>query len=55
LLVSSFSLSRLYIKHNNLKKYFDDYKDFYPSGLSFELAIQVFWRPKHLAESNKNK
>ncbi|CAF4965832.1 unnamed protein product, partial [Rotaria sp. Silwood1] len=43
---------RLYIKHNNLKKYFDDYKDLYPSGLSFELAIQVFWRPRHLNEKN---
>ncbi|CAF4442815.1 unnamed protein product [Rotaria sp. Silwood2] len=24
----------------------------YPSGLSFELAIQVFWRPRHLNEQN---
>jgi hypothetical protein len=48
---SRFVFSRLYIKHNNLEKYFDDYKDFYPPGLSFELAIQVFWRPKHLTKS----
>ncbi|CAF1016011.1 unnamed protein product [Rotaria sordida] len=43
---------RLRIKHNNLKKYFNDYNEYYPSGLSFELAIQVFWRPKHLTENN---
>jgi hypothetical protein len=43
----SFSLR---IKHNNLKKYFNDYNEYYPSGLSFELAIQVFWRPKQLEE-----
>ncbi|CAF1183641.1 unnamed protein product [Rotaria sordida] len=43
---------RLYIKHNNFKRYFDDYKDLYPSGFSFELAIQVFWRPRHLYEKN---
>ncbi|CAF4225344.1 unnamed protein product, partial [Rotaria sp. Silwood2] len=43
---------RLHIKHNNLKKYFTDYNEYYPLGLSFELAIQVFWRPKHLAENN---
>ncbi len=41
----------LLIKHNNLKKYFNDYNEFYPPGLSFELAIQVFWRTKHLTES----
>ncbi|CAF1073381.1 unnamed protein product [Adineta steineri] len=41
---------RLYIKHNNLSQYFDDYRDLYPSGLSFELAIHVFWRPRHLIE-----
>jgi hypothetical protein len=52
---SRFVFSRLYIKHNNLEKYFDDYKDFYPPGLSFELAIQVFWRPKHLTKSFKNQ
>ncbi|CAF3418912.1 unnamed protein product [Rotaria sp. Silwood1] len=43
---------RLRIKHNNLKKYFTDYNEYYPLGLSFELAIQVFWRPKHLTENN---
>ncbi len=40
----------LRIKHNDLKKYFIDYNEYYPSGLSFELAIQVFWRPKQLTE-----
>ncbi|UJR22372.1 hypothetical protein I4U23_025434 [Adineta vaga] len=43
---------RLYIKHNDLTKYFHDYKDFYPPGLSFELAIHVFWRPRHLTPNN---
>ncbi|CAF0849742.1 unnamed protein product [Adineta steineri] len=43
---------RLRIKHNNLNQYFNDYKEYYPPGLSFELAIQVFWRPKHLTEDN---
>ncbi|CAF3653405.1 unnamed protein product [Rotaria socialis] len=43
---------RLRIKHNDLKQYFKDYSEYYPSGLSFELAIQVFWRPKQLSESN---
>ena len=45
-------LFRLFIRHNEVKKYFDDYKDFYPAGLSFQLAIHVFWRPKHLAKGN---
>ncbi|CAF1231767.1 unnamed protein product [Adineta ricciae] len=43
---------RLYIQHNDPKKYFDEYKDFYPPGLSFELAIHVFWRPRHLTLNN---
>ena len=43
---------RLRIKHNNITKYFNDYKEYYPSGLSFEFAIQVFWRPKQLTEGN---
>ncbi|UJR26729.1 hypothetical protein I4U23_008044 [Adineta vaga] len=45
---------RLHIKHHDLKKYFEDYNEYYPAGLSFELAIQVFWRPQHLTENNWN-
>ncbi len=50
---SFFSFS-LRIKHNDLKKYFMDYNEYYPSGLSFQLAIQVFWRPKQLTEGRNS-
>jgi len=43
---------RMHTKHNDITRYFQDYKEYYPEGLSFELAIQVFWRPKHLTEDN---
>ncbi|CAF1453084.1 unnamed protein product [Adineta ricciae] len=46
---------RLHIRHNNLTKYFKDYNEYYPPGLSFELAIQVFWRPQQLTEKNWNE
>lgn len=39
---------RLGIQHNDLEQYFQDYQDFYPSGLHFELAIHVFWRPRQI-------
>jgi predicted metal-dependent TIM-barrel fold hydrolase len=44
----------LHINHNDLTKYFIDYNEFYPTGLSFELAIQVFWRPKQLTKGKKS-
>jgi hypothetical protein len=31
-----------------------DYNEYYPSGLSFQLAIQVFWRPKQLTEGRNS-
>ena len=49
----SHSPCSLRIKHNDLTRYFRDYSEFYPTGLSFELAIQVFWRPQHLTEGKQ--
>lgn len=41
---------RLRIKHNNLTRYFNECSEYYPPGFSFQLAIQVFWRPEQLTE-----